>query len=60
MQILKIYKKYKIPIVFGSDAHRPTEVAKDFDYAYKLASSAGYDDEVLFDKREKFTIKRGF
>lgn len=60
LDILKIYRKYDISIIFGSDAHRPGEVANNFDNAYRIAADAGYDEEVRFDKREKKIIKRGF
>jgi histidinol-phosphatase (PHP family) len=32
-----------IPITFGSDAHRPEEVGRDFAHAAGLARAAGYD-----------------
>ncbi|OFW61949.1 MAG: hypothetical protein A2133_07045 [Actinobacteria bacterium RBG_16_64_13] len=31
-----------VPITFGSDAHRPEEVGRDFGHAVELARSAGY------------------
>lgn len=60
LDVLKIYKKYDIPIVFGSDAHSPNEVGCDFNYAYQIAHDAGYGEEVQFDKRKKTAIKRAF
>lgn len=33
-----------IPITFGSDAHRPEEVGRDFDHAADLARAAGYEE----------------
>lgn len=32
-----------VPITFGSDAHRPEQVGRDFDHAVELAQSAGYE-----------------
>jgi histidinol-phosphatase (PHP family) len=32
-----------VAITFGSDAHRPEEVGRDFDHATELAQSAGYE-----------------
>jgi histidinol-phosphatase (PHP family) len=32
-----------VGITFGSDAHRPEEVGRDFDHAVKLAQAAGYE-----------------
>ena len=31
-----------VDITFGSDAHRPSEVGRDFDHAVRLARAAGY------------------
>ncbi len=50
--ILKIYRKYDIPIVFGSDAHTPDDVGRDFDKAMLLASQAGYEEFVKFENRK--------
>ncbi|MHC4138486.1 MAG: histidinol-phosphatase HisJ family protein [Planctomycetota bacterium] len=50
-EILKVYKKYDIPIVFGSDAHAPDDVGKDFDKAILLAGQAGYKEFVTFENR---------
>jgi histidinol-phosphatase (PHP family) len=33
-----------IPITFGSDAHRPDEVGRDFAHAVYLARAAGYEE----------------
>jgi histidinol-phosphatase (PHP family) len=33
-----------VGITFGSDAHRPNEVGRDFDAAVELAQSAGYNE----------------
>ncbi len=32
-----------VAVTFGSDAHRPQEVGRDFDHAVKLAQAAGYE-----------------
>jgi histidinol-phosphatase (PHP family) len=50
-EILKVYKKYEVPIVFGSDAHTPDDVGKDFDKALLLAGQAGYEEFVTFENR---------
>lgn len=60
LEVLKIYRKYDIPIIFGSDAHRPNEVAMDFDYAYQMAADAEYNEEAQFVKRKKRMTKRTF
>ena len=60
LKILKIYKKYNVSIIFGSDAHSPKDVASDFDCAYKMAAKAEYDEETQFVMRKKKMVKRTF
>ncbi len=50
-EILKVYKGFDIPIVFGSDAHTPGDVCRDFEKAISLASEAGYEEYVTFENR---------
>lgn len=38
-----------VGITFGSDAHRPNEVGRDFDHAVDLARAAGYMDYAILD-----------
>ena len=40
--MLKLAREMDIGITFGSDAHRPEDVGKDFDAAVALAREAGY------------------
>ncbi len=47
---LKIYQKAGVPLTFGSDAHTPEDVGKNFSNAIALAKSAGYSEYVVFDK----------
>ncbi|MEM3641532.1 MAG: histidinol-phosphatase HisJ family protein [Candidatus Bathyarchaeia archaeon] len=56
-QFLKIIHSYDIPIVFGSDAHEPKDVGKNFKEAIKLAKKAGYTHACAFDHREKVLVK---
>ncbi len=48
---LKIYREAGVPLTFGSDAHKPEEVAQDLDKAMDLAKSAGYSEYLIFNKR---------
>jgi histidinol-phosphatase (PHP family) len=41
--ILRRLREAGVPITFGSDAHRPEEVGRDFVHAVDLARAAGYD-----------------
>ena len=50
-EILKVYKRFDIPIVFGSDSHTPGDVGRDFDKAISLAGEAGYEEYVTFENR---------
>lgn len=49
---LKIYSKVGVPVIFGSDAHNPHDVGRDFDKAMDLARAAGYRGYVLFKGRK--------
>ena len=42
-EILRKLQEAGIPITFGSDAHHPEEVGRDFAHAIDLAAAAGYD-----------------
>lgn len=49
---LKIYREAGVPLTFGSDAHTPQDVGKNFSDAVDLAKSAGYTEYVLFKQRK--------
>ena len=49
---LEIYAKAGIPLTFGSDAHDPKDVGKDFSAAAELAKKAGFKNYVLFKNRK--------
>ncbi len=49
---LKIYREAGVPLTFGSDAHDPVDVGKDFDKATALATSAGYTECLIFKQRK--------
>lgn len=49
---LKIYCAKGVPITFGSDAHTPSDVGRDFNKAHALALAAGYREYVQIDKRQ--------
>lgn len=52
LDCLKIYCEAGIPLTFGSDAHAPEEVAKDFDKALALAQAAGFKEYCTFKQRK--------
>lgn len=49
---LKIYCEAGVPLTFGSDAHTPGDVGKNFKEAVELAKSAGYSEYVTFNQRK--------
>ena len=52
LDVLKIYKKYNVPITFSSDSHDPQDVGRDYDKAEALAKEAGYTEYLVFKKRK--------
>ena len=48
---LELAHERKIPITFGSDAHKPGEVGCDFHQAIQLARKTGYSHTLRFEKR---------
>ena len=51
LSVLKLVRERGIPILFGSDAHAPSEAGDGFAEAMSLARAAGYDSYVRFEKR---------
>lgn len=49
---LQAYCRYGVPVTFGSDAHKPEQVARDFSKARDWALAAGYKEYVMFEKRK--------
>lgn len=49
---LKLAHERRVPLTFGSDAHHPDEVGKDFESALRLALDCGYTHGARFDKRQ--------
>ncbi|MCF7791828.1 MAG: histidinol-phosphatase HisJ [Victivallales bacterium] len=54
-EILKLAYHNNIKIVFGSDAHSPNEVGKDFDTAAQMAANSGYKEYYNI-KGKKITL----
>lgn len=52
LDCLKIYAQADVPLTFGSDAHAPVQVGKDFDKAVDLAKAAGYKEHLIFKQRK--------
>lgn len=54
--ILREMYMRKIPVVLGSDSHKPRRVAEEFESACDLLTRAGYDEVSFFVKRERQTL----
>ena len=52
-KFLKFAAEKKVPITFGSDAHKPEEVGMDFEKAVQLAKDAGYTHYCRFLRRNR-------
>jgi histidinol-phosphatase (PHP family) len=50
-ELLGAFHSAGVPITFGSDAHAPGEVGRDFDRAVALAREVGYRDWVRYEGR---------
>ena len=51
LSALRIYCQAGVPITFGSDAHQPLDVGRDFIKAVEWAKQAGYKEFVTFKAR---------
>jgi histidinol-phosphatase (PHP family) len=51
--ILREMRSRDIPIAFSSDAHAPQEVGADYEKLLELARSEGYDQLVVFERRQR-------
>lgn len=54
--LLSMARERNIPIVFGSDAHRPSEVGAGFEHTLALARAAGYTEMALYRQRQRRLI----
>ena len=52
LHALKIYSQAGVPLTFGSDAHDPQDVGRDFKKAVDLAKAAGYKEYLIFKQRK--------
>jgi len=54
--IVSLARERGIPICFGSDAHSPEEVGKDFPMALEMAWKAGYTQYFRIRRRKKYLV----
>ncbi len=55
-ELVRLAHEAGVQLTFGSDAHAPEDVGRDFDLAAELAKSAGYRSVFTFRKKEKIEI----
>lgn len=51
-QLLQLCQRSDVPITLSSDAHKPTDVGRDFDKAIDLLKEVGYNSLSVFSKRK--------
>ncbi|MDI6691127.1 MAG: histidinol-phosphatase HisJ family protein [Candidatus Bathyarchaeota archaeon] len=56
-QFLKILHSHNVAVVFGSDAHEPNDVGRNFTQAVKLAKKVGYTKTCVFNQRRRDFVK---
>ena len=57
IDILKLAAKKGLMLTFGSDAHAPDEIAKNFTEAVQMARESGFTEYHSFTKREPTPVK---
>lgn len=53
LELLKICRRYEIPVTLGSDAHAPEQVGYKFKYLLEQLKTAGYSEIVTFEGRQR-------
>lgn len=56
-QFLTALQRLGVPIVLGSDAHRPDQLGMDFGRAISLAKKVGYTDLCTFERRKRGSVR---
>jgi len=57
IEILNLAYELKIPITFGSDAHKVEQIGNFYTNIVTIAKNIGYDNCISFKKREKIAYK---
>lgn len=57
--ILELAAEYEIPLVIGSDAHKPQDVGADFEFAYSLIDKYANGKICVFSQRKREEVDRG-
>lgn len=59
-EILQLAHARAVPVVLGSDAHRPPDVGADFERAARLLREAGYTNLATFEGRRRGELPLNF
>ena len=55
-EFLRMFRKAGVPITLASDAHDPSDCARDRDRALEFARAAGYRERTRFSQRKASTV----
>ena len=53
LSLLKLAKETGLDLTYGSDAHAPAEIGRDFEAAVAWAEAAGFEAFAVFENRRK-------
>jgi len=56
VEMLELAVHYRVPITFGSDAHQPAQVARDYERVAKFLRELGFRQWALFRQRKRYLI----
>lgn len=54
--MLRMMREHEIPVVVGSDSHRPTRVGDNFEFAFETLLEAGYESVSYFHARKRVDV----
>ena len=57
MEFLSLAAQAQIPITLSSDAHHPSEVARDFDKGLQLLKDSGFTSLCRFGNRKRTLVE---
>lgn len=55
-EMLAMMNRHGIPVVVGSDSHRPQRVSEDFEFAFNVLQEAGYEDVSYYSERKRVDV----
>ena len=54
--MLAMMRRHDIPVVVGSDSHRPNRVSEDFEFAFNMLVEAGYENVSYYHERKRVVV----